>query len=70
MIRVLEKTGERLLGRLLRTETADAAPCCGGGCGYEYRCLSTGWYQRRYCCTQCSCSSKSCGTWRNYLRGC
>jgi hypothetical protein len=65
MIRVLEKAGERLLGRVLRTETAAAAPCCGGGCGYEYRCTDSGHRQRRYCCTNCACR-KSCGTWQHY----
>jgi hypothetical protein len=71
MIRVLEKAGERLLGRVLPTESAQAAPCCGGGCGWVYRCnQSTTWYQRRYCCFTCACTTSNCGSWQNYLRGC
>ncbi len=69
MVDLVERLGERVLAWVLPSTTAAAEPCCGGGCSYEYRCTSTGWYQRRWCCTQCSCA-KSCTGWTNYQYGC
>jgi hypothetical protein len=67
MHRLMERIGERLLGHVLPTETASASTCCGGGCGYEYRCYNDA-AQRRYCCTTCSCTG-SCTGWTK-IGGC
>jgi hypothetical protein len=69
MVPYLARMGARLLSRLLPTATAAATECCGGGCGYEYRCTQSGAYQRRWCCSQCSCA-KSCTAWSTIATGC
>jgi hypothetical protein len=65
----LSQVAERLLGRVLPAAKAEASQCCGGGCGYQYRCTSTGAYQRRYCCYDCNCVA-SCGSWSTIAKGC
>jgi hypothetical protein len=59
----IKRFGELVLSRVLPSATAEASQCCGGGCGYQFRCLSTGAFQQRYCCTDCQCR-QSCGSWQ------
>ena len=61
----IQRIGEQMLSRVLPTTTAEAAPCCGGGCGYQYRCYN-GRYQRRYCCSDCQCRN-TCGSWQSLV---
>ncbi|MGN9919535.1 hypothetical protein [Micromonospora palomenae] len=65
MLRAVNSIGDRLL-RLVVPQVTASAIC---GCPhYQYRCNSTGYYQRRYCC---GCTMQvTCDPWQTLYFGC